>query len=46
MKTKLDIYYMTPFYEFNYFVAFCAKLYKRIRYRRERRRHQIKDELA
>lgn len=38
MKTKLDFYYMTPFYEFNYFIALCVKLYKRIQYRRERRK--------
>ena len=29
MKTKLDFYHMTPFYELNYFIAFIVKLYKR-----------------
>ena len=45
MKTKLDIYYMTPFYELNYFIAFLVKLYKRIKYRRDRSKHRMKDEL-
>ena len=36
MKTKLDFYYMTPFYELNYFIALLVKLYKRIQYRIER----------
>ena len=35
MKTKLDFYHMTPFYELNYFIAFIVKLYKRIQQRRE-----------
>ena len=26
MKTKLDFYHMTPFYELNYFIAFIVKL--------------------
>ena len=25
MKTKLDFYHMTPFYELNYFIAFIVK---------------------
>ena len=33
MKTKLDFYHMTPFYELNYFIAFIVKLYKRIQQR-------------
>lgn len=33
MKTKLDLYYMTPFYELNYFIAFVVKMYKRMQYR-------------
>ena len=35
MKTKLDFYHMTPFYELNYFIAFIVKLYKRIQQRRD-----------
>lgn len=46
MKTKLDFYYMTPFYELNYFLAFVVKLYKRIQQRREWRKHRIKNELV
>ena len=46
MKTKLDVYHMTPFYELNYFIAFIVKLYKRIQQRREQREHRIKDELV
>ena len=46
MKTKLDFYHMTPFYELNYFIAFIVKLYKRIQQRREQREHRIKDELV
>lgn len=46
MKTKLDFYYMTPFYELNYFLAFVVKLYKHIQQRREWRKHQIKNELV
>ncbi len=26
MKTKLDFYHMTPFYELNYFIAFIVKV--------------------
>lgn len=46
MKTKLDIYYMTPFYELNYFIAFLVKLHKCVQQRRERRKHLIKNELV
>lgn len=46
MKTKLDFYYMTPFYEFNYFVVFIIKLYKRIQRRREQRKLRMEDELG
>lgn len=46
MKTKLDFYHMTPFYELNYFVAFIVKLYKGIQQRRERRMHRIENELV
>lgn len=46
MKTKLDFYHMTPFYELNYFIVFIVKLYKRIQQRRERRKHRIKSELV
>ena len=46
MKTKIDFYYMTPFYELNYFIALIVKLYKRIQQRREQREHRIKDELV
>ena len=42
MKTKLDFYHMTPFYELNYFIAFIVKLYKR----KEQKEHRIKDELV
>ena len=43
MITKLDFYYMTLFYELNYFIAFIVKLYKRIQQRREQTEHRIKD---
>lgn len=46
MKTKLDFYHMTPFYELNYFITFIVKLYKRIQQRRKQREHRIKDELV
>ena len=46
MKTKLDFYHMTPFYELNYFIAFIVKLYKRIQQRKEQKEHRIKDELV
>ncbi len=46
MKTKLDFYHMTPFYELNYFIAFFVKLYKRIQCRRDRRENRMKDELV
>ena len=46
MKTKLDIYHMTPFYELNYFVAFIVKLYRRIKSCRERGEHRLKDGLV
>ena len=39
MKTKLDFYHMTPFYELNYFIAF-------IQQRKEQKEHRIKDELV
>jgi hypothetical protein len=45
MKTKLDFYHMTPFYELNYFIAFIVKLYKRIQQRKEQKEHRIKDDL-
>ena len=44
MKTKLDFYHMTPFYELNYFIALIVKLYKRIQQRKEQKEHRIKDE--
>lgn len=46
MKTKLDFYYMTPFYELNYFVVFIIKLYKCIQRRREQRKQSMEDELG
>lgn len=46
MKTKLDIYHMTPFYELNYFVALIVKLYRRIKSRRERGEHRMEDGLV
>ena len=46
MKTKLDFYHMTSFYELNYFIAFIVKLYKRIQQRKEQKEHLIKDELV
>lgn len=38
MKTKLDLYYMTPFYELNYFIAFVVKMYKRMQYHNRNKR--------
>ena len=46
MKTKLDFYHLTPFYELNYFIVFIVKLFKRIQQRRERKKHGIKSELV
>ena len=46
MKTKLDFYHMTPFYELNYFIALIVKCYKRIQQRKEQKEHRIKDELV
>lgn len=46
MKTKLDLYHMTPFYELNYFIVFMVKLYKRIQQRSERRKYRIPNELV
>lgn len=46
MRTKLDIYHMTPFYELNYFVALIVKLYRRIQYRRKRGEYRMKDGLV
>ena len=44
MKTKLDFYHLTPFYELNYFIVFIVKLYKRIQQRSERRKQPIPNE--
>lgn len=46
MKTKLDFYHLTPFYELNYFIVFIVKLYKCFQQRGERRKHQSKNELV
>lgn len=46
MRTKLDLYRITPFYELNYFIAFFVKLYKRVQYRRELGKHRMNDELV
>ena len=38
MKTKFDYYYMSPFYELNYFILFIVKLCNRTKQRKTSKR--------
>ena len=38
MKTKIDYYYMTPFYELNYVVVFFVRLWNRVKHSRIHKR--------